>query len=64
MATLNSEVYENIDAPLANGTSVSHKVFGTGIVEAYDAASKAYRVRFGDITRMLIPRVITVIPEK
>lgn len=64
VATLNSEVYENIDAPLANGTSVSHKVFGTGIVEAYDAASKAYRVRFGDITRMLIPRVITVIPEK
>ena len=64
VASLNSEVYESNDTPFGSGTMVSHKVFGTGVIESYDAASKAYKVRFGEITRMLVSRVITIIPQK
>ena len=56
---LAEELGENTEAPMPPGTRVSHKVFGAGVVEAYDAASKSYRVRFGDTTRDLLPRVLT-----
>ena len=61
VAMLRDELGENSEKPLANGTRVAHKVFGEGIIEAYDASSKSYKVRFGDTTRNLLLRVLTVI---
>lgn len=55
---LNEELGQNTEAIMPAGTRVSHKVFGEGTVEAYDAASKSYKVRFGDTTRNLLPRVL------
>lgn len=57
--TLAEDLGENAENILAPGTRVSHKVFGEGVIEAYDAVSKSYRVRFGDSTRDLLPRVLT-----
>lgn len=56
---LNEELGQNAEDIMPGGTRVSHKVFGEGTVEAYDAASKSYKVRFGDTTRNLLPRVLT-----
>lgn len=56
---LNEELGQNTEDIMPAGTRVSHKVFGEGTVEAYDAASKSYKVRFGDTTRNLLPRVLT-----
>ena len=61
VAMLREELGGNAEKPLANGTRVSHKVFGEGVIEAYDASSKSYRVRFGETTRNLLLRVLTVI---
>ena len=61
VAMLRDELGENKEKPLANGTRVAHKIFGEGIIEAYDASSKSYKVRFGDTTRNLLLRVLTVI---
>ena len=61
VAMLREELGGNTEKPLANGTRVSHKVFGEGVIEAYDASSKSYKVRFGDTTRNLLLRVLTVI---
>lgn len=61
VAMLREELGGNGEKPLANGTRVSHKVFGEGVIEAYDASSKSYKVRFGDATRNLLLRVLTVI---
>lgn len=61
VAMLREELGENSDKPLAKGTKVSHKVFGEGVIEAYDASSKSYKVKFGDTTRNLLLRVLTVI---
>lgn len=61
VAMLREELGENSDKPLAKGTKVSHKVFGKGVIEAYDASSKSYKVKFGDTTRNLLLRVLTVI---
>ena len=61
VAMLREELGENSEKPLANGTRVSHKVFGEGVIEAFDASSKSYKVRFGDSTRNLLRRVLTVI---
>lgn len=47
------------DAPWPVGTLVSHKVFGEGVIVAYDAADKSYRVRFDGAERNLLPRVLT-----
>ena len=55
---LNSELHDEAGDVMAPGTPVRHKVFGEGVVEGYDAAAKAYKVRFGDITRTLLPRVL------
>ena len=61
VAMLREELGENSEKPLAPGTRVSHKVFGEGVIEAFDAASKSYKVRFGDNTRNLLLRVLTII---
>ena len=61
VAMLREELGGNAEKPLANGTRVAHKVFGEGVIEAYDASSKSYKVRFGDTTRNLLLRVLTVI---
>lgn len=61
VAMLRDELGENTEKPLANGTRVSHKIFGEGVIEAYDASSKSYKVRFGDTTRNLLLRVLTII---
>lgn len=61
VAMLREELGENSEKPLANGTRVKHKVFGEGVIEAYDASSKSYKVRFGDTTRNLLLRVLTII---
>lgn len=58
VSNLNAELGEGDDAPMAAGTKVRHKVFGTGVVEAYDPASRSYRVRFGGNVRNLLPHVI------
>ena len=61
VAMLREELGGNAEKPLANGTRVSHKVFGEGTIEAYDASSKSYKVRFGDTTRNLLLRVLTIL---
>ena len=61
VAMLRDELGENAEKPLAAGTRVAHKIFGEGIIEAYDASSKSYKVRFGDTTRNLLLRVLTII---
>lgn len=59
--SLNDDLGERTEPPFAPGTRVSHKVFGEGVVESFDASSKSCRVRFGDTTRDLLPRVLTVL---
>ena len=61
VAMLREELGGNAEKPLEAGTRVSHKIFGEGIIEAYDASSKSYRVRFGDSTRNLLLRVLTIL---
>lgn len=61
VAMLREELGGNGEKPMSNGTRVSHKIFGEGVIEAYDATSKSYRVRFGDSTRNLLGRVLTII---
>ena len=62
VAMLRDELGENTEKPLANGTRVAHKIFGEGIIEAYDASSKSYKVRFNDNTsRNLLLRVLTIL---
>lgn len=56
--TLNEELGEGAEAPMAAGTRVSHKVFGEGVIEGYDATAKSYKVRFGGNTRNLLPHVL------
>ena len=61
VAMLRDELGENAEKPLPKGTKVRHKVFGEGVIEAFDASSKSYKVRFGDNTRNLLLRVLEVI---
>ena len=61
VAMLREELGNNAEKPLTNGTRVAHKIFGEGIIEAYDASSKSYKVRFGTTTRNLLLRVLTVL---
>ncbi|MCH5227343.1 MAG: UvrD-helicase domain-containing protein [Muribaculaceae bacterium] len=61
VAMLRDELGQNTEKPLAAGTRVSHKVFGEGVIEAYDASSKSYKVRFGATTRNLLLRALTII---
>ena len=61
VAMLREELGENSEKPLQPGTRVAHKIFGEGIIEAFDASSKSYKVRFGETTRNLLLRVLTVL---
>lgn len=56
---LNQELGQDVDEIMPNGTKVSHRVFGEGIVEGYDASAKAYKVNFGGSVRNLLERVLT-----
>ncbi|MDE6300045.1 MAG: ATP-binding domain-containing protein, partial [Muribaculaceae bacterium] len=56
---LNEELGQGAEAPMPPGTRVAHKVFGEGIIEGYDAASKSYQVKFAGSTRNLVARVLT-----
>ncbi|MCH5240336.1 MAG: UvrD-helicase domain-containing protein [Muribaculaceae bacterium] len=61
VARLNEELGDIAEKRLPIGTRVAHKIFGEGVIEAYDASSKSYKVKFGDTTRNLLERVLTVI---
>ena len=62
VAMLREELGGNAEKPLDAGTRVRHKIFGEGVIEAYDASSKSYKVRFGDnTTRNLLLRVLEII---
>ena len=61
VASLHEELGENAEKPMEKGTRVEHKVFGQGIIEAYDASSKSYKVRFANSTRNLLARVLNKI---
>lgn len=56
---LNKELGQEADSTIKVGDRVSHKVFGVGTVEAFDASSKSYKVRFGDSTRNLLPKFLS-----
>lgn len=56
---LNSELGEGERPELAPGTTVEHRIFGTGTVLSYNAAARSYRVKFGDTERDLVARVLT-----
>lgn len=55
---LNEALGERNDNIMVAGTRVSHRIFGEGTIESYDAVSKSYRVRFGEKIRQLIPGVL------
>ncbi len=55
VAMLNEELGQGAEQPMANGTLVTHRVFGEGVIESYDATSKSYKVRFGQTVRNLLP---------
>lgn len=55
---INEELGESNDNIMIAGTRVSHRIFGEGSIESYDAVSKSYRVRFGEKIRQLIPGVL------
>ena len=56
---LNEELGVGVEAPMTNGTRVRHRVFGEGVIEGYDPMAKSYKVRFGEVTRNLMPHVLT-----
>ncbi len=56
---LNEELGQEADSTIKVGDRVTHKIFGSGIVEAFDASSKSYKVRFGDSTRNLLPKFLS-----
>lgn len=55
---LNSELGEGDETPMAPGTIVEHRVFGSGTIVSFDPAARSYRVKFGDTLRDLVPRVL------
>lgn len=57
---LNDELGESSVNILPPGTKVSHKIFGDGVIESYDATAKSYKVRFGTTTRNLLPHVLSL----
>lgn len=60
VSMLNQELGEGSDGPMKPGTRVSHKVFGEGTIESYDAANRSYKVNFGSKgVRNLLPHVLT-----
>lgn len=61
VSMLNDELGQGAEKPWEKGTRVSHKIFGEGVIEAYDATAKSYKVRFASSTRNLLQRVLTLI---
>lgn len=61
VARLREELGENAEKPLAVGTRVSHKIFGEGVIEAFDASAKSYKVKFASSTRNLLPHVLKLL---
>lgn len=59
VAKLNAETDMKSEAHWPVGTTVVHKVFGEGVIEAYDSGANSYSVRFGNKVRQLVPRVLT-----
>ncbi len=59
VSILNEELGQGSEKPWENGTRVSHRVFGEGVIESYDATAKSYKVRFAASTRNLLPHVLT-----
>ncbi len=59
VSMLNEELGQGSEKPWENGTRVSHRVFGEGVIESYDATAKSYKVRFAASTRNLLPHVLT-----
>lgn len=59
VSMLNSESGKTADDVMPTGTKVTHKIFGQGVIEGYDASSKSYKVNFSGITRNLLPHVLT-----
>lgn len=57
--SINAEIGEGGFDVWPPGTKVSHRVFGTGIVVRFDPHAQAYRIKFGESERDLIPRVLT-----
>ena len=58
---LNSEVYNKDEAVWEAGTKVKHKVFGEGVVQAYDSAAKSYLVKFATCERQLLPKFLKLL---
>ena len=61
VSMLNDELGQGADNHWGIGSKVSHKIFGTGIIEGYDATSKSYKVNFSGTTRNLVARVLTLL---
>ena len=61
VSMLNDELGQGADNHWRIGSKVSHKIFGTGIIEGYDATSKSYKVNFSGTTRNLVARVLTLL---
>ncbi|MDE5887768.1 MAG: ATP-dependent helicase [Muribaculaceae bacterium] len=61
VSMLNNELGQGADNHWGIGSKVSHKIFGTGIIEGYDATSKSYKVNFSGTTRNLVARVLTLL---
>lgn len=55
---LDEELGGGDESVMTAGTKVTHRVFGEGVIESYDAVSKSYKVRFGEKVRQLIPGVL------
>jgi DNA helicase-2/ATP-dependent DNA helicase PcrA len=58
VSMLNAELGEGGFDVMAPGTEVEHSVFGRGTIVSFDAAAQSYRVRFGEMERNLVPRVL------
>lgn len=58
---LDQELGSSAEEPMQPGTRVKHKVFGEGKIVSFDAANKSYKVDFGNVTRNLLPHVLTKI---
>lgn len=56
---LNKDVYGAADQLFHVGDSVAHRIFGQGVVRAYDADADSYTVEFESCTRTLLPRVLS-----
>ena len=61
VSMLNAELGEGGEDVLSPGTEVEHRVFGRGVIVRFDPAAQSYRVRFGDVERDLVGRVLRTV---